>query len=591
MFIYSNRHTAIRAIKGVLFVSALVSWGLYGCGGRTSGPDLTAPAGVESRVGQVTPSGVTLGGTIRLNFDSQPSSLDPVRGSDLYAANAMRQIAEPLLAYDRDLNIIPAIAERYDVSEDRLVYTFHIRRGARFHDNPSFPGGQGREVTAHDVDYCFHRLLDPASLTRQAWLVVDYIEGAKAFNEGEAERISGITVLDDWTVEMRLNQPYYFFPSQIAHPSTSIYPREAVEHYGEDFFQNLVGTGPFRLVRWAPGQELLLARNQHYWREDEDGVQLPYLDGVRWRMIGDKKVEVLEFERGRLDLVDRIPQDFQRRVFDEDRNVRAAFQRFRVESVSSTAIYYLGFNCEREPFKNNRALRQAFNYAIDRESIVRYVLHNSMTPSSLAIPAAYEGYQSITSGYEYNLERARELLAEAGYPNGEGLSDITLQVNSGGLENLPIAEAAQSQLRDIGVNVRLQIVEWAQHLESIDNGDAIFFRLGWVGTPEIHDMFNLYWSLNKAPEGNNYFRYENPEFDRLYEQAIVTENEEERMRLYQRAEKVVVEDAPWIIMHHYKDHWLIQPHVQGVWLNPSHQLFLEGAWLIMPDRQTENERN
>ncbi|HOJ61187.1 MAG TPA: ABC transporter substrate-binding protein [bacterium] len=559
---------------GLIFMSVVL---VTGCGG--SGVNFDYP----TRRGEITPSGVRLGGVFRMNEEGTPRSLDPVRIGDSVSHHIGQQIFDSVLTFDDDLELRPGIAESYELSGDGLVYTFKIRSGVRFQDDPCFPGGRGREVTAHDVAYSLTRNLIPANLSTGVWLFDTLVEGAKEFLEGQADHVSGFRVLDDSTFQIRLKKPFAPFPYRLAMSYCFVVPREAVEHYGQDFFQHPVGTGPFRFAYWKPNQELLLVRNLNYWQKDADGVPLPYLDAIRISFINDLKIAFLEFDLGNLDFVQEIHDDIWSKVFDETGRVRPAYQKYQIDGRLMWITQYYGFNLTKPPFKDNRALRQAFNYAIDRESLIKYVLNGRGEAARGVVPPNMPGYTSRVEGYPFNLEKARKLMAQAGYPNGEGLGEITLQLNSAGTLNENVAEAVQEQLSKIGVKVQLRVVDWSQHLESLDNYEPVFFRMAWVADwPEPENFLALLYGSNLSPAGPNHTAYANPEFDRCYEQAIATPDEAERYALYQQAEQIAVEDAPWLFLYNTKRYNVRQPYVRNMRLNAQELMFLTQVWLDEP---------
>ncbi|MGI6457797.1 MAG: ABC transporter substrate-binding protein [bacterium] len=543
-------------------------------------PLLTVAGNYPSRVGEVTSSGVKLGGYLRINEAADPSSLDPVRTGESAAHNISMQFYDGLMEFDNDLNLQHCLAESYEVSEDNLTYTFHLRKGVKFHDNPCFPDGRGREMVASDVKYSYQRVVDPKNLPRGAWIFLDLVEGAQEFADGKAQEISGFQVLDDYTFQIRLIKPFVPFIYRLAMTFAFIVPREAVEHYGNDFFQNPVGTGPFKFVHWKPRQEVLMVRNTEYWKKDQDGVQLPYLDGVVYSLVSDYKTEFFKLETGEMDIITSIHEDLWSRVIDEDMQLLPNYQKYDLQTRDLFVVQYFGFNLEMAPFKDNKALRQAINYAVDREDIIKYVMNGRGEPAAGIVPPSMPGYTSDVQGYTYDPEKARQLLAEAGYPEGKGLPPITLYLNSGGTTNESIAEAIQGQLADVGIHINLEMVEWSQHIQAIDDGKYAFFRLGWIADyPDPENYLMLMWSKNFPPEGPNYSRYSNPEFDALFEKSITIQDREERFKLYHEAERIAVEEAPWLFLFYTKRFRLKQPYLHNLELNAQEFPLLTYTWL------------
>lgn len=540
------------------------------------------PADFKSRVGQTTPSGITLGGIFRMNEAAEPRSLDPVRTGESTATLITTQMYDGLVNLDPNLNIVPGFAESYEISEDGLLYSFNIRKGVMFHDNPCFPGGKGREATAHDVKYSFQRLLDPTTQSTGAWVFVDNVVGAKEYRDKTVDQVEGFEVVDDYTFQIHLHTPFSAFLQRLAMTYCFVTPREAVEHYGPDFFQNPVGTGAFKFVHWKPGQDILMVRHPNYWKKDKDGTALPYLDGVRCSFIQDMKIEFIEFDSGNLDRLYYIHDDLFTTLLNEEYQLRPNYDQYQLLTEDLLLLQYYGFNVTMFPFTDKR-VRQAFNYAIDRESIIKFVLHGRGTPADGIVPHSMPNYENITTGFTYDLEKAKQLLAEAGYPNGEGLGEITLELNSGGTINELVAEAIQNQLNQLGITIRMQVVEWTQHLQKIDDGEVSFYRLGWIGDyPDPENYLALMWSKNFTPKGTNYSRYSNPEFDRLFEEGTRITDEKRRTELYQQAEKIAYEDAPVLFLYFGKRYRLIQPYVQGYVYNAQERDILSEVWMQFP---------
>ncbi len=538
------------------------------------------------------------GGVYRVNENGELSALDPPRMNDVTSSHIASSIFDNLIAFDENLDLVPELAKSWDISPDGLTYTYHLRSNAVFHDNKCFKDGRGRTVTARDVKYSLTRVCDFRVGTKNfAYFdnkVVgchEYFAATKAVFESGSQPnvrgVSGFIAVNDTTFVIKLTQPFAPFESYPALTSMAIIPHEAIEMYGKDFTSNPVGSGPFVFTSWTPDRELKLKRNPKYWAVDEFGNQLPFLDAVRYSFMKDDKLQLLEFAAVNLEESYRIPNEFFGDIVNADKNPIGKWSKFKLLHVPALSTQFYGMLTTDPLFKDKR-IRQAFNYAIDRQRIIRYVLRGQAAGAAQhgLVPSSMPGYphDSIV-GYSYNLAKAKQLLREAGYPNGKGLPEITLQLNAGGGRNVSIAEAIQGMLTEnLNVNIKLMQVEFAQHLESIDGGKAPFFRLGWVADyPDPESFLNLYYG-QLVPKGGgmspiNSTRFINAEYDALFEAAIRTTDRKERMRLYARAEQVAIDNAPMMLIIHDEDYRFLQPYVMDYKNNAMDRLLLHGVWM------------
>lgn len=520
--------------------------------------------------------GKMAGGIFRVNESGEVRGLDPIGINDVTSSHVAENIYDLLLAFDENLRLRPELAHRWDVSNDGRSYTYHLRTDVWFHDDPCFPNGKGRRMTAEDVRYSFTRACDFRANTRTYDYLRGKVVGADEFYASTrkgmplAEGVRGFVVVDDSTFRIDLVKPFAPFENYVALTSMGIHPREAVEHYGKDFFQHPVGTGPFSFVAWAPDQYLLMKRNPRYWMRDEHGNQLPLLDGVRFTFMKDEKMQLLEFQAGNLEESYRIPNEFFGSIVDEHKRPTGSFAKYTLLRVPATSTQFYGFLTTDAVFRDKR-IRQAFNYAIDRDRIIRYVLRGQAAGPAThgLVPPALPGYPTDkVKGYTFDPERARRLLAEAGYPNGRGFPSVTLQLNAGGGRNAQVAEAIQGMLAEhLHVHIELAQVEFAQHLERIDAGKAPFFRLGWVADyPDPETFLNLYYGKLVPTDGGvspiNTVRYVHPAYDDVFERALVTTDHAERMELYRQAEQIAIDDAPMLLLFHDEDYRFVQPYVR-----------------------------
>lgn len=576
----------------LLILSGLIAAGVAGCSSDSSETDGDETAATNRQaVGDVK-----YGGIYRFNETDGIKTLDPVQLGDAPSHHVVHQLADLLVDFDENLELVPELAHTWEISDDSLTYTYHLRTDVRFHDSECFPEGKGRLMTAADVKYSFDRICDGSAKTKGVDFFRDKVVGAADYFSATADGatpeggVPGFRVVDDSTFAIDLVSP---FPPFMYYPTLGfcyVYPKEAVEHYGQDFERNLVATGPFLFKEWQEGREVYMERNPDYWGTDEDGNQLPYLDAVVISFIADQTTMLTEFRNGNLEENYRIPNDYVTSVFeprkpgsDDPWVPTGEYKDFVVEKSVELSAQYYGMLTTSEAFSDVR-VRQAFNYAVDRERIVEFVMngvagglgHHGIVPPSMP------GYPiDRVKGYTFDADRARELMAEAGYPNGDGFPDVTLQYNEGGGRNTTIAEAIQQELRkNIGVDVELKAQQWAQHIDRIDNEQAEFFRFGWIADyPSPENFLNLLYSKNARTAGLNATRYANPRFDSIFEAALATGDRQRRLELYAEAEQVAVDDAPMLWILYDMQFRLLQPYVRNYNTNAMNRIDLRAVWL------------
>jgi len=481
---------------------------------------------------------------------------------------------EGLVEYDKVAKLQPLIAKSYEVSPDGKTYTFHLRGDVYFHDDKCFPGGKGRKVTASDFKYCYERVCDPRAKTRGLWVYRDKVEGAEEFAAApdKVKGITGFIAQDDSTFIIKLVQPFAPFLSILTMPYGYVYPRETVEMYKEDFGFRIVGTGPYKFVKWDVDKELACARNENYWAKDKDGGALPKIDGFSVSFIRSPETEFLDFKEGRL--------DFQKPSIDvfglitDDKGELKPEYNFELIKQPYLNTVYLGtmLNVKMEggsanPLAENKKLRQAINYAIDREKICKFILKNKGTPGvNGPLPVGMPGYSQDVKGYSYDKQKAIELLKEAGYPEGKGLTLKLVYHNDESQREL--CEALQAQLKEIGVNLQIEEMLGATHRSAQNEGKLGFWRANWgADYYDPENYYALFYSKNETPVGPNTSHYKNPKVDSLYELGLKLTDFSERMKVYNEIDKQVFEDSPWIIVYYNKYIYLKQKRVQGMYVD------------------------
>ncbi len=480
--------------------------------------------------------------SFRYRLGTDPPTLDPAYSTDTSSAAIVLHIYDGLVRFDPEtMDVIPAVAESWEISEDGLDYVFHLKRGVKFHNK--------REVKAEDFKYSFERVLSPKTGSPRTW-VLEPILGSLEFMEGNADNLYGVNVIDDYTLKIRLEKPFAPFLAQLCMEAASAVPVEEVERWGEDFTSHPVGCGPYRFVEWNHDINVKLEAFDEYYD------RVPQLKSVEYVVVPDVSVAYQKYLAGELDLLNEIPPG----------QLKATVDRYpdEVKVWPVLTIYYLGFNHSKPPFKDNLKLRQAICYAIDRESICQVIQEGAATPAKGILPPGIPGHDPTIEGYEFDLDRAESLLEEAGYPQGMGLPPITLWYNTNE-HHERVAQFVQSNLKKIGVEVKLKSLDWAAYLQACENNEPEFYRLGWVADYPDADNF-LYILLHSSQTGasGNYSRYSNPHFDRLVEDARVTSDPQKRISLYTEADRLATRDAAWAVIYYQSEQMMIKPKWKGL---------------------------
>ena len=523
MFGLVSRHT-VYALVGLFCLTALYPTAMATAAERGDTPD-------------------QMGGLYRRPLRDDPSTLDPGRASDIYAYTVVNQLFDGLVQFDHHLNLIPAIAGFWEASPDGLTWTFYLRQGVTFH--------HGREVTADDFVYSFTRLLDP-KIKSPAAEYFKYIQGAKAFQSGDTSQVDGLKALDRYTLQIALEKPYTPLLSILAMANAKVVPHEAVDRLGKEFGQRPIGTGPFTFQRWQHHQSITLKAYDHYYEGR------PFLDRIVFRVGQQDEQSLKAFLDGQLE-ESMLPSS---KLGDLD---HPSYRRYTHLRKPTLHLLYIGFNTRKAPFTNFK-VRQAFNYAINKNAIVREIRKGDSNVAKGILPPGMPGYDPSIEGYDYNPKRARELLAEAGYPEGKGLPTIDLWYSTKE-ETAPREMIAyQTDLAAIGVTVTIHRAKhWPDFKTMLIAGKPLMFRLGWHS--DIPDPDNFFFPLLYSQSRTNRTFYHNPQLDPMLEAARRETDYLQRVKIYRDIERLTLADANWISQHHRVFESLYQPYVRGVEIN------------------------
>ncbi|MBL7698366.1 MAG: ABC transporter substrate-binding protein [Chitinophagaceae bacterium] len=491
------------------------------------------------------------------NESSNIASLDPAFAKNQSIIWTVHQLYNTLVETDSNLNIVPSLAYRWEVSDDRLLYRFFLRRDVFFHDNDAFAGGKGRKMTAHDVEYSFKRIVDRNTASSGAWIFNTRVDTIRPF-----------IAINDSVFELRLIRPFTPLPGLLSMQYCSIVPREVVEKYGRDFRSHPCGTGPFKFKSWEEGQSLILLKNENYFEKDSEGNRLPYLDAIQTTFYNNKATEFLMFRQGKLEFVNDIEASFKDEILTKAGTLKKDWEgKIVLAKHAYLNTEYLGILVDstgntagNSPLKHKK-VRQAINYGFDRRKMMMYLRNSIGTPAESGfVPAGLPSFDpENVRGYTFQPAKARQLLKEAGYPGGKNLLPIrllTIPVYS------ELASFIAKELEAIGLTVRVEVVQKGLLLEQTAKSQAPFFRASWIADyPDAENYLSVFYSKNPAPP--NYTRYNNPRYDQLYEKALSITDDSAKYAVYRQMDRMIVEDAPVVPLWYDQAIHLVQPYVKN----------------------------
>ncbi|WP_265517891.1 ABC transporter substrate-binding protein [Nitratireductor luteus] len=490
-----------------------------------------------------TPPNVLIVGQI-----AEPKSLDPQAVTAVNDFRILMNVYDGLVRYrDGTLEVEPALAESWEVSDDGMTYTFKLREGVSFHDGTPF--------NAEAVEFTFERLLheDHPYHDTGPFPLAFYFSA-----------VDEVTVEDEYTVAFKLNEPYAPFLSNLAYPTGLIVSPAAVKEHGSDFGRNPSGTGPFKFAEWESNAKVVVTRNEDYW----DGA--PSLEAVVFRPITDANTRVAEMLSGGIDLMVEVPPDNLSQFADD--------QNFAVYEQAGPHLWFLILNMKEPPF-DKKAARQAVNYAIDKQALVENVLQGTAEIAAGPTPPAFAwAYNEELEPYPHDPDRARALLEEAGY-DGEEVTFYVTEGGSGMLDPVAMGTAIQADLAEVGMNVNIETYEWNTFLGEVNpglEGKADMAEMAWMtNDPDTLPYLTLRTQAFPDKGGFNSGYYSNPEVDTILEQARRSTEQEERAALYQQMQEIVHEDAPWAFIANWKQNAVTTAQVENFELQPSFFLLLK----------------
>ncbi|MBP1645135.1 MAG: ABC-type dipeptide transport system, periplasmic component [Bacteroidetes bacterium] len=511
----------------------------------------------------------------RYNESANISSLDPAFAKDQAMIWANLQLFNGLVQLDSSLNVQSCIAKAWEISPDGLIYTFHLRNDVFFHNHSLF-NGKKRKVIADDFVYSFNRIVDPKVASPGAWIF-------NLVRQDSLNKEYSFKAVNDSTLQIELDEAFSPFLGLLTMPYASVVPKEIVEYYGEDFRKNPVGTGPFYFKLWKEGVKLVLLKNNNYFEKDSKGNALPYLDAINITFIVDKQSVFLEFVKGNIDFISGIDPNYKDEVLTRHGTLQDKYKdKINLTTQPYLNTEYLGFMVDKNksPKENpllNKKIRQAINYGFDREKMIKYLRNNiGLAGTNGIIPKGLAGFDTSNSiGYNFNPEKAKLLLKEAGYPNGKGLPPISIATTS---TYLDLCKYIQGQLNLIGFNIKIDVNPPGALRENIAQSKIMWFRGSWIADyPDAENYLSLFYSPNFCPKGPNYTHFSNPNFDKLYRQAQSETSLEKRTKLYKEMDKLIMEEAPILILYYDQVLRFSQKNIEGLSSNPMNLLILKNV--------------
>lgn len=558
--------------KMSLVLAAVMATGmiLSACGGnKSTGP--SAGGTTNAANGEATtPGGESTGGLdLSVQVGPNPETIDPALNSAADGANVIVHAFESLLIVDSENKIVGGQAESFDVSEDGLTYTFHLRDGLKWSD--------GTPLTANDFVYSWKRLADPNTAAPYAADMLGYVKGYEEAAAGNLDAL-GVSASDDKTLVVELSAPCVYFSKLVTHASMVPVQQAVVDAAGDQWClkpDTYVSNGPLKMIEWVPGSHITFAKNENYWNADKIT-----LNTLKFVLMEDANAAYSAYQTGEVSMIKDVPT--------EEIPALKGTEEFHVEP--GMGISYIDFQNQKEPF-NNPDVRKALSLAIDRDYLANTVMQGIGAPAANFVPRGVsdaEGgtfFEDVTrknnggdffnvENYESDVAKAKELLAKAGYPDGKGFPVVEYMTNDAGY-NKPVAEYLQSCWKEaLGINVDIKILEWATFTPTRRAGDYQIARDAW--SLDYDDPSNLL-NLMMSTSGNNNALYKNPELDKLLNEANSTADVNEHYEKLHEAENMILNDAAIAPLNYRNEFWLQDSKLKGTWYSPYGYWFFQFA--------------
>lgn len=523
---------ALIVVLGGLTVLLVAGGGDDDDGGATAGDD-------DDDDDDSPDLGDRVEGELRL-FGPDPITLDPACASDAGSAEYIVEIFSGLVSFDRDLNVIPDIAESWDESPDGTVFTFHLRSNVLFHDN-------SRPVTADDFKYSMERALNPDTQSTVGDVYLDDIVGAEEYANGDADEVSGIKVIDPQTLELTIIEPSSVFVEKLTYPTAFVVDQREVGDstcFEGNWTLTPNGTGPFKMGEWDLGRKIVLEANERYYLDPK-----PSLEVVTFVLSGGSSFTM--YENDEVDVTGVGINNIE--------SVLAGDLAEEYHTGDSLDVYYIGFNTQEAPF-DDPDVRNALSMAVDREFLAKEFLLDLVVPANGILPPGIPGYDEDLAEIPFDPEAAQELLDDSG--KADDLDGASILTSGQGAAPSDILQAVTAMWEEnLGLSIEIEQEDFGLFLQDIDEGNFEMFSLGWIA--DYPDPQNFLEIKLHSENPNNEAKYSNPDVDALLDEAAEEDDEAARLELYQEAERLIMADMPWIPLYHGRSSYLVKPYVEG----------------------------
>jgi ABC-type transport system substrate-binding protein len=482
---------------------------------------------------------------LRYPISPDPEHLNPYTGTTIAIGTVTRNIFEGLVTRDpKTSEIKPLLADTWEISADGLTYTFHLHKGVLFHNVAGVKyDNDDREFKADDWIWSAEHATSDDDKISQHPEFTEGVVGVDDFKAGKAEHISGIRKIDDYSIEIKLTEPNRLFLIFVG--GVPAVPPEAFRQLGDNFANTPVGTGPFQFIQWQRDSFLELAKNPDYWQAGK-----PSVDGIKYINVPDANTQLLQYRQNELDFLFSIPTGQIQAVKDEFGD--------QYNEEPGMNVRYFGFKMTTGFFADKPLVRQAFAHAFNRDLVWNDLMEGARYPADLGyLPPAMAASTPKTI-YDYNMDKAADLLRQAGFPNGEGIPPIDLYVFSSAADELSLP-VLQDDLKKLGVTLNIKVEDASTYWDHVGEDDVWFFLSGWsANSADPFEVMNYLFL-----DGSDDTKYDNRDVDALLRQAMKETDESKRAELYQQAHDLIVADSPWVVSAYSKVSWLQKPWISG----------------------------